>query len=291
MIRFVSIVAALLSFAPPAQAASDEPPARGYVMPSTETWELAAESGEAYRIFVSRPEGPPPEQGYPVLYVLDGNAMFAGFAETRRIQEGSADAIGKTIVVGIGYFTSQLYDTRRLYDFTPAMLDPPPPEQVRLAKARSGGRDKFLSFLIERLRPELARRYRINPDRQALFGHSLGGLFALHALYTRPDAFHAIVAASPSLWWNEQAMLKQERDFATRLAQGKVRRVPRLMVVAGDREESIVNTWDSEAFAKRIEPLSAYGLRMRWEIYKGEGHMTVPSRTVTDTLRFVFTWP
>ena len=35
------------------------------------------------------------------------------------------------------------------------------------------------------------------------------------------------------------------------------------MVVAGDREETILERWDPEAFVKRIEPLSACGLRTR----------------------------
>ena len=38
-------------------------------------------------------------------------------------------------------------------------------------------------------------------------GHSLGGLFVLHALYTRPAAFQSYLAASPSLWWSQGAAL------------------------------------------------------------------------------------
>ena len=49
--------------------------------------------------------------------------------------------------------------------------------------------------------------------------------------------------------------------------------------------------WDPEDFVKRMEPLSAYGLRTRSQVYAGEGHMTVPSRAVTDTLRFALSWP
>src|SRR5690606_2422063 len=71
----------------------------GYTMPQTETWDMTSDSGETYRIFLSYPGvGEPPADGYPVLYVLDGNAMFAGFAEARRIQE--YQDVGKVIVVG-----------------------------------------------------------------------------------------------------------------------------------------------------------------------------------------------
>jgi uncharacterized protein len=274
--------------APAGATPADKRP--GYTMPQTETWDMTSDSGEVYRIFLSYPGvGAAPVEGWPVLYVLDGNAMFAGFAEARRIQE--YQDVGKAIVVGIGYPTDMAYDSRRMKDFTEKLVKPIGQGQRMLAAMKTGERDAFLDFITGKLRTEIAKRYKIDPLRQSLFGHSLGGLLALHALYARPDAFHAIIAASPSLWWNDQSMLVQERDFAARLAAGKIARVPRLLIVAGDREESIVNSWDSEALAQRMVPLSAYGLRVRSQIYEGEGHMTVPARAITDTLRFAATMP
>lgn len=272
---------------PPTQAQQGATPVPGYTMPATQMWDMTSDGGEIYRIFVSYPATEAPAEGFPVLYVLDGNAMFAGFAETRRIQEWSD--VGKSIVVGVGYPGDQAYDNRRLYDLTGG--PPPQPWRDQFAKERNGGWDVFRDFLTGKLRTEIGKRFKINPDRQALFGHSLGGLFAVHTLYSKPDAFHAIIAASPSLFWHEQEMLKAERDFAARLQAGKIPKVSRLMVVAGGREETVLERWDPEAFVKRIEPLSAYGLRVRSEIYPSEGHMTVPSRAVPETLRFAFSWP
>src|SRR3546814_7264749 len=79
-------------------------------MPSTRTFETKSDGGETYRIFVSFPKGEPPADGYPVLYVIDGNAYFASFAETRRLLE-YADK-GKALVVGVGYPTDDAYDAR-----------------------------------------------------------------------------------------------------------------------------------------------------------------------------------
>src|SRR3546814_3643923 len=95
---------------------------------------------------------------------------------------------------------------------------------------------KFLGFLTGKLRAEIGKRYKIDPDRQSLFGHSFGGLFALHALYARPGAFQSIVAASPSLEWNVQDLLREESAFAARLADGNINRTSRLMLVAGDQD-------------------------------------------------------
>lgn len=259
--------------------------ATGYTMPSTHTWDMKSDSGEIYRIFVSFPAAEPPADGFPVLYVLDANASFAAFAETRRIQERYD--LGKSIVVGVGYPTDLAYDVRRLDDYTPPLLDPPPAIWRHLAKYKSGGRDRFLDFMTGTLRTEIGKRYRIDLNRQSLFGHSLGGLLALHALYTRPQAFHSIVAASPSLEWNEQGVLEEERAFTERLTSGKVGKTSRLMVVVGGRDTDD-DPYMAESFAHRMDELSEYGLRVRFRRYDEENHMSVPARAVTDTLRFVF---
>ncbi|PKP88134.1 MAG: hypothetical protein CVT77_18990, partial [Alphaproteobacteria bacterium HGW-Alphaproteobacteria-16] len=269
------------------QQTAETPAAPRYTMPFTATWDMRAAHGDTYRIFVSYPEGEAPEGGFPVLYVLDGNAMFAGFAETRRM-------IGWTkgqemIVVGVGYPTDQAYDARRINDFTGAPTDSL--AYAKFAKEKSGGWDRFLDFLTGPLRTEIGKRYPTNLARQSLFGHSLGGLFAAHTLFTRPDAFHAIISASPSLFWHEELTMREERDFAARLRAGKGGKVARLLVVSGEREEAILERWDAEAFVKRMEPLSAHGLRVQSMVYKDEGHMTVPARAITDTLRFALTWP
>ena len=273
--------------APVAAHAQTVPAAPGYTMPFTATWDMRAAHGATYRIFVSYPEGEAPEGGFPVLYVVDGNALFASFAETRRM-------IGWTkgqemIVVGIGYPTDQAYDVRRIDDFTGAPTTSL--AYAKYAKEKNGGWDRFLDFLTGELRTEIGKRYKTNPARQSLFGHSLGGLFAAHTLFTRPQAFHAIIAASPSLFWHEALTLREERDFVARLQAGKGGSVARLLVVSGEREEAILERWDAEAFAKRMEALSGHGLRVQSMVYKDEGHMTVPARAVTDTLRFALTWP
>ena len=284
--------ATIVTACPAAAKPADAPvvaPLPGYLLPETETWELKGDDGYPYQIFVSKPKGDAPTGGYPVLYVLDGNAMFAGFAETRRILSMEQSDISKSIVVGVGFKSELPYSERRLYDFTGG--PPPPPWDASFAKIPNGGWDKFLDFLTVKLRGEVARRYTINPDRQALFGHSLGGLLAMHALFTRPAAFHAIIAASPSVFWHNQEMLREEHDFTARLEAGSIPKVARVMIVCGENEETVLERWDAEALSKRMEALSGYGLRTRSEVYAGEGHITVPSRSVTSSLRFAFSWP
>src|SRR5690606_5671210 len=134
--------------APSPTAAAPAPP--GYTMPSTQVWDLASDSGEVYRIFVSAPAGgEAPEDSYPALYVLDGNAYFASFAQARWVQEYLP--LGKSIVVGVGYPGDDAWDVRRLNDFTAPLLDPPPRQWRELAKYKSGARREFLDFLTGKL--------------------------------------------------------------------------------------------------------------------------------------------
>lgn len=268
-----------------AQQATTSPPAGpGYTMPWTQMWDMPSDQGDIYRILVSIPKGEAPERGYPVLYLLDGNAMFASFADTRRRLEYAE--LGNAIIVGVGYPTDDAYDARRTADFLYPVPGPngPLPKQE---PAKGNGRDRFLDFLTGKLRTEIGKRYKIDLERQSLFGHSFGGLFALHALYARPDAFQSIVAASPSLAWNTQDLLREEREFTKGLATGKTLKTSRLMLVVGGRDTDD-DPEPARALSSRLDPLSGYGLSTRYYRYDEEIHITVPTRAVTDTLRFVF---
>ena len=46
-----------------------------------------------------------------------------------------------------------------------------------------------------------------------LAGHSLGGLFAVHAMVSKPDLFQSVVAVSPALQWDNQLVVKRAEDF------------------------------------------------------------------------------
>lgn len=282
-----------------AKPAAKAPASTAYVLPEAETWDLTSKEGAKYQILVSRPDPkikPPPENGYPVLYVLDGNAFFAMFADARRVQ-GVYDnnEVTKSIVVAVGYPSANNYGydyARRLEDFTAPWPDPLPASEKAFASWKAGGQDRFLAFLLETLRPEVAKRYPVDRDRQALFGHSLGGLFALHVLYTHPNSFNAIIAASPSIFWHDSQLLSEERAFAESLAQGKIKQpIAKLLMVAGEREDTVVELWDAQAAAPRLAALSAYGLRSHFEMFKDETHITVPSRAVTSALRFALVYP
>ena len=237
MKRLVLALAATLS-AHSAPAASE--PAEDWqdvTLPQAEQRILhSTHTGRDYRIFVSQPRHEPPPGGYPVLYVLDGNALFPSLAIQAQALEGRPDPKLRQslLVVGIGYPGDALYDLKaRAEDYTPDAED-----RQRLPDREPsphGGAERFLDFLEQELKPMIAARHPVDPQRQTLFGHSYGGLFTLYTLLNRPQAFSGYVAASPSIWWYQGYI---ERTLATFEARARQQPVDaRLLLTVGSAEE------------------------------------------------------
>lgn len=188
-----------------AGAAATSPNWQPLVIPQARQLDLtSAHTGQRYRIFISVPDGAPPPDGHPVLYLLDGNATFPSAALMARSAARRSKASGRPapVVVGIGYASGDDYDSvARSRDYTPAAGG-------KTGKGE-GGADLFLDFIEHELKPLIQATVPINPLRQSLFGHSYGGLLTLHALFTRPASFQTYIAASPSIWYGERYILNE----------------------------------------------------------------------------------
>ncbi|MFG1343276.1 alpha/beta hydrolase-fold protein [Xanthobacter autotrophicus DSM 431] len=206
-------------------------------MPGLEERTLVSGTGLAYRIFIAAPEEPPPAAGYPVAYVLDGNAVAGTLADLARAQGvRQGGLMAPAVLVAIGYPGDLAINMpRRAKDLTSAPATPGEGSWTYLKPEQTGGADAFLAFIQDELKPAIAASYKVDPKRQALIGHSFGGLFALHALFARPDAFSLYVAASPSLWWANGAIAAEEAAFAARPPAGH----RRLLLTVGAYEQEL----------------------------------------------------
>lgn len=185
-------------------------------LPRTRQHDLRTAAGRSYRLFIAEPDGAAPAGGWPVLFLLDGNATFPVANTLMRsfAQRGSPGVV----LAGIGHPGDQPFDEAgRLQDFAPER-----------------GADAFLDMIANDIRPLLPAAASSERTQQSVFGHSLGGLLVLHALFTRPLAFGNHYAASPSIWWNERAILQtRDRWLATSARPGA-----RLAVTVGSMEQS-----------------------------------------------------
>jgi hypothetical protein len=241
--------------APPA-ATADAP----VVLPNSVRFDLASKiAGRTYRIFVYEPLIPPPPEGYPVITVTDGNINFPLAMVMAGMFAFQAKA---AMVVGVGYPTGAPLDLTRLRvrDLTP----PTPLENIRLSPGMPdpepenyGGADLFRRFLVEELRPAIAARWSVNPDDQTLYGYSLGGLFTLVSLFADPGSFRNFVAGSPSIWWNDRAVLEGEADFARRVGAGEA--APRVLVTIGEFEQDAPKVPPPGMTAEAVAELVAHG--------------------------------
>jgi predicted alpha/beta superfamily hydrolase len=157
--------------------------------------------GEDRVILVRTPPGYEANKlAYPVLYMTDGDAHIGHTGSTIEFLARNG-RMPEMIVVGIT-------NTDRTRDLTPTKATGPNAAQFPTA----GGANNFLKFIETEVIPEIEKRYRVQPYR-VLAGHSFGGLFAVHALITRPELFNSYVAVSPSLQWSDDATLKRAEEF------------------------------------------------------------------------------
>ena len=184
------------------------------VLPGTHQRQLTmTPDGPCCTLFVSVPEGKAPAEGWPVIYILDGNSVFGTIRD--EIRRESADTYeAPAIVVAIGYPGDAPWnDAQRQHDLTPALpagRTAPGPAGRNIPDI--GGAKPFLDYLIARVKPLIERDFPVDRTRQTLAGHSLGGLFTLYAAFTRPGAFQTYAAMSPSIWYGDRYILDIEKQ-------------------------------------------------------------------------------
>jgi|GEM_PF-71406 len=222
----------------PASEASDEriSNSQPITIPDAEQFDLRSKSGRVYRIFIAAPREETPEPGLPVIYFSDANSNFPLLHASVRGRAGNGP---RAILVGIGYPEPNESDhrERRAFDLTSKVDESSAePAPGRGPGFPSGGNDAFLRFIQDELKPVVERKYRIDRNRQALFGHSFGGLFVLHVLLTEPKAFQTYLASSPSVWWNRGEILEKEKAFLAKHAKSPLK--ARVFISFGEWEQN-----------------------------------------------------
>jgi predicted alpha/beta superfamily hydrolase len=234
--RLLSVIAlCLVAAASPgiAQSPPNLPPA---TIPSTAQFDLPSKiTGRTYRIYVTKPLVPPPPQGYGVVYILDADTTFAIAA--RRTRGAPASTSPAVIVVGIAYPDSSATSVLRTRDMTPYPADAASQAFAgpELKATDYGGADGFHRFMIEELRPAIAAMGPVNLKEQSLIGYSLGGLFALHVMFTHPEAYQRLVIGSPSIWFNNRQVLGEEAAFAAAVRAGRA--APKILITSDAWEQ------------------------------------------------------
>ncbi len=263
-------------------------------VPWTTSYRLKSRSIEQdFLVQVAWPPAPTTSgQTFAVVYVLDGNHAFTIAAQVARALQSGPFPLPPTLVVGIGYHFETLEDRARwgvlrVRDFSPC-TDALFESQYAGGPGACGGAQAFLEFVETEVQPFVASRFPVDPQDQTLTGASLGGLFALYTLFTRPDAFQRYVAISPALYWGERRLFQLEADLAKTAKDVPVH----LYLAAGGLEEAhdarqklVSNLYEMEA---RLRARAYPGLKMDLRIFEGETHMSVYFGALARGLGAVF---
>lgn len=132
---------------------------------------------------------------YPVIFILDAEKNYTQVLERLNFMMDN-HFIPKHIVIGV-------VNSDRMRDMTP--------EDSVLQKSifpTKGGADHFISFLEDELIIELSKQYRLSTKR-TIIGHNYSALLVTYAFIKRPDLFDRFLAFSPTLWWNNNAIVKE----------------------------------------------------------------------------------
>jgi uncharacterized protein len=233
-------------------------------------------AGRQYQLHIGLPESyaTSPERRYPVVFVTDA---YWDFAKIFAI-EGSLvydRVVPEFITVGLGYAGENLdYGSLRLWELSPAPYRDNP---------ASGHAADFLRTIETEVIPLIEREYRVDSSHRVLAGASLGGLFTLYTMYTKPDLFSGFIAATPAvvvgdgwLFGYEDAFAKSGKPLRTRL------------YVAGGGNESPGFLGGILRFNARIASRKHEGLAYEFRIIDGERHAGMQFEAYIRGLRFVF---
>jgi predicted alpha/beta superfamily hydrolase len=254
-----------------------------------------------YEVQVALPAsyGVTPGKRYPVLWLTDGPLMFylAVGLVNALVMGGLAPEL---IIVGIGCASEEglaEYGRRRIIDLTPPgksmFYDGPGGDFMRKMGAALDSpqqADDLLNFLVDEVRPALAKTYRMDDDH-GLMGHSGGGMFTNYALFARPGAFRRYIIGSPSSNAVDKTAFRLEAAHAAASNDLKAD----IFFGAGEQEigQLFMAAWGivsapvlmAETLLLRQYP----SLKVTTRIFPGKDHFTVLADVISEGVHAVWT--
>ena len=228
--------------------------------------------GETRRINVYMPPGyaESPDARLPVLYMPDGGLAedFLHVAGLVQVSVGNG-TMRPFLLVGIE-------NTERRRDMT----GPTENESDKKIALRVGGSGAFRKFIRDELMPQVKIRYRTT-DETAVVGESLAGLFVVETFLVEPDLFDTYIAFDPSLWWNDQKLVKDAGE--------RLRALPKLaktLYFASSGDDLRIGA--TQRLADALGKNAPVGVRWHYEQMPDEKHSTIYHPAALRAFRAVF---
>lgn len=239
------------------------------------------ELSEKRTLNIYLPEGYNPKDTltYPVIYVLDGSIDEDFLHIVGLVHYNSfpwINRVPKSIVVGIANV-----DRRR--DFTtPSSID-----SDKKVIPTNGGSARFIAFIEKELQPFVNAKYKTNTSK-TIIGQSLAGLLATEILFTKPQLFDKYIIVSPSLWWNNGALLNQSPSILQESFS-----YPTAVYVGVGKEgltptSNHVMEVDANILADKIQQTKSKKVQVYFDYLPNENHATVTHSAVFNAFRILY---
>lgn len=230
-------------------------------------------SGKTYRIFVGgiRPEHVE-SLPRPIIFLLDGNWLFASVYEYLRVLSIFDSSIGNPLVAGIGYSTDEVNTLLQLRAHDMAPL----PDNINNV-------DQFLSFICEDVLIFLENELDIIPGTLILAGHSWGGSFPLYAMGTEKSVFDGYLASSPSIPGTVMEKIKEHVRNMPLIKETKL-----FTSVGSDEELQFPEVVEGfQDLVKALEQHAPDNLIYRSYCFEDENHSSITMAALSKGLRYL----
>lgn len=277
--KIITFFLCLLTISLYAQPTRKPHTAKDFVLGKVET--LHSEILQEDRILnIYLPEGYHDTTRYPVIYLLDGAADEDFIHIVGLVQYNTFPWINRippSIVVGIA-------NTNRRRDFTfPTTI-----ESDKKMIPSNGGAGRFIDFIEQELQPFIAQQYSTNQSK-TIIGQSLGGLLATKILFTRPRLFNKYIIISPSLWWNDGSLLKENPEI---LKAGFTTQTDIYIGVGKegslDGSKRHIMEEDARLLAEKIKETKSKHVKVYFDYMPEEDHATSSHPAVFNAFRLLY---
>lgn len=210
-------------------------------------------------------------KSYPIIYLLDGSMNEDFIHVTGLVQFfNQMYSMPETIVVGIANI-----DRKKDFTFHTDLKD------LQKDYPTTGHSDKFIGFLEKELKPYIKNQFKTTDNY--LFGQSLGGLLATEILLKKPEMFDNYFIISPSLWWDDESLLKQANQLLSKIPDTK-----KFIYVSVGKGEHPVMIKDAENLYDILKKSNKKNWTIEYKMMETDNHATILHRSLYEGLVKLF---
>ena len=253
---------------------------------------------QSYEILVARPITKKGDtKPLPVLYTTDANLYFDAFRSI-----ASQLPVTPFILVGIAYRPADnlmgavslrgrdlLWDGYA--DLPESLFQEVPIKGVESTQERKGA-EKFIRFIRDELIPLIDSRYPTIKGDRGYFGHSAGGSFGLHTIFSQANLFNRLIISSPGISFRGDDFLL--RDASKFIKKGECVSASLFVSVGADEEfePGLMQDWSIVSnYYRLVQWLKANnieGIEFVDKVFPGETHATVPYMAFSHGVRELY---